>query len=254
MIGLFILPAIIFLIAVVFYRQRRDELQLLQIENDKLELQLPDLLEEQQPIILRGVAPPKGLTKQSLEASPRLHGYPIGGILLQEVLRSPASLAATKGLPTMKRPDRIQLAEELSLPVWSDHTWLPRLKESRFTGFLGSMETEAIIGGLGLWRTSAIYTMLFPTEGDFIVSIVSKNSEAFLPKKWEYRYPDSFTQDDTPLISELKYIDIIARPGTAVLLPPHTLVSMQPKVPTAFHSFSTIEYHEPISKLAKSLS
>jgi hypothetical protein len=254
MIELFILPAILFLVAVVFYRQRRDELSILQIEQDRIDLQLPDLLEEQQPIVLRGVAPPKGLTKASLEASQRLHAYPVGGILLQDVLKNPSSLSTTKGVPTMKQPERIMLAEELSLSVWATHTWLKKIADSRMTGFMGTMETEAVIGGLGLWRTTAIWTLLFPTEGDFIVSLLSKGSEAFLPKAWNYRYPDGFTQDDTPLVADLKFIDIILRPGTTLCLPPHLLVSIQPKDPSVFHAFAIVEYHEPISKLAKSLA
>ena len=254
MIGLLFLPAIVFLIAVVFYRQRREELSILQIEQDQIPLQLPDLLEEQQPIVLRGVAPPKGLAASSLQAAPRLHAFPVGGIELGQVLSNPTTLASTHGAPTMKRDERSQLAEELSLSVWATHTWKDQLAASRPIGFLGSMDSEAVIGGLGLWRTTAVETLLFPTEGPFVASILSKGSEAFLPKTWQYRYPDEFTQDDTPLVSELKFIDIILRPGTALCLPPHTLISMKPKELTVFHAFAIVEYHEPISKLAKSLS
>jgi hypothetical protein len=254
MIGYLILPAILFLVAVVFYRQRRDELSILQIEQEQINAQLSDLLDEQQPLVLRGVAPPKGLTKGALEASPRLHAYPVGGILLKDVLANPSTLASTNGAPTLLRSQRRMLAEELSLPIWSTHTWKDKLGEARPIPFLGSMDSEAIIGGQGLWRTTAVYTLLFPTEGAFIASIVSKSSEAFLPKAWTYRYPDTFTQDDTPLVADLKFIDIILRPGTALCLPAHILVSMKPKEPSEFHAFACIEYHEPISMLAKSLS
>jgi hypothetical protein len=254
MIELLILPAIVFLAMVVFYRQRRTGLSILQIEQGQIESQLPELLEEQQPLVLRGVAPPKGLSHASLKAITRLQGFPVGGVTLQQILESPSLLQSSKGLPTLTRPDRILLAEELSLPIWASHTWKERISEARLTSFMGSMQTEAIIGGLGLFRTSAIYTLLFPTEGEFVASIVSKESEAFLPKSWNYRYPDTFTQDDTPLVSELKYLDIILRPGTALCLPAHTLVSMKPKDEKAFHAFAAIEYHEPISMLAKSFS
>jgi len=93
-----------------------------------------------------------------------------------------------------------------------------------------------------------------PTEGTYTVSIVSRESETFLPPKWLYRYPGSLSPNDTPLVSDLKYTDIIVRPGTMICFPPHMIVSMEPKSADTFSAALILEYHEPVSLLSKSFS
>ncbi len=84
-----------------------------------------------------------------------------------------------------------------------------------------------------------------------MVSLLLKDSEEFLPPSWQYRYPGSFTTNDTPLVSDLKYMDIVLRPGTALLLPPHTVVSLEPAADSSpFQAAVILHYHEPISFLA----
>ena len=92
-----------------------------------------------------------------------------------------------------------------------------------------------------------------PTEGIYTVSILSKDSESFLPKDWMYRYPGDLSPNDTPLVAELKYIDIIVRPGTMICFPPHFVISMKPNH-EVFTAAVVVEYHEPVSLLAKSFS
>ena len=100
-------------------------------------------------------------------------------------------------------------------------------------------------------RAKALYTCLIPTEGSYVVSLLSKSSEPFLPSTWENRYVTSLTSDDTPLVADLKYMDIVLNPGKALCIPAHMIFSVEPKGP--FCSAAIIEYHEPISLLAKSL-
>jgi hypothetical protein len=106
---------------------------------------------------------------------------------------------------------------------------------------------------MGMTRTTARYTCIMPTEGIYTVSILSKDSEAFLPKEWMYKYPGDLSPNDTPLVADLKYIDIILRPGTLICFPPHFVVSIKPNQ-ESFTAAAIVEYHEPISLLVKSLS
>jgi hypothetical protein len=239
----------------LFYQHRRSELEVLQLEANQLE-QLPELLEELQPVVIRGVVPPKGFTRESLQKIPRLANYSVGGQPLSVILDKPDILFGAEGAPTLSQEAREQLAKELSIPIWANHTWLPTFSQSTWIGpLVGSMKTETVFGGMGMTRTTAKYTCLMPTEGNYTVSILSKQSESFLPEHWQYKYPAALTLNDTPLVAELKYLDIIVRPGTAVCLPPHCIISMEPATKTAeLFALVIVEYHEPITLMMKAFT
>lgn len=252
MIDILLLIGLVFFIAVLFYKQRHPSLEILQAEETQLDEQLSDLLEEQQPLIVRGIIPPKGLTKESLEKIPRLAQFSVGGQPLDDILKNPVMLSGGKGQPVLSQHRREELAAELSLQVWAEHAWLPRLKQTTWTGWaVGCVKTEVLLGGLGMTRTKANYTCIMPTEGIYTVSILSKDSESFLPKEWMYKYPGDLSPNDTPLVADLKYIDIIVRPGTMICFPPHFIISIKPNQ-ESFTAAAIVEYHEPISLLAKS--
>jgi len=251
MIEIFIVLATIFLIAVVFYMQRHPEITILQVEQDQVQEQFPILLEERQPIVIRGCQSPKGLTQEALQKSNRLAQFTVGEQTLSSIVASPLE---NSGRPILTQDEREELAEQLSIPVWATHTWLPLFKEySWLSPFLGTLQTEVLLGGTGMARTKALYTCIVPTEGKYMVSLLSKSSEAFLPPNWEYRYPSSLTSDDTPLVADLKYLDIVLNPGNALCIPAHMIISIEP-VGNSFHSAAILEYHEPISVLSKSLN
>lgn len=246
---------ILFLIAVLWYKQRRSDLQILQLEHEQLSDQFSELLEEQQPIVIRATPLPRGLSRDALQSISRLSNFPVGDKALKVVLDSPDLLASAAGLPILSSEHRGTLATELSVPIWSKRTWLEHLSSTAwFGGALGSLDSEVVLGGLGLHRTVAYGTLLIPTEGTYTVTLLAKDSEEFLPPSWEYRYIGSFTVNDTPLVNELKYLEIVLRPGTSLWLPRHLIVSMEPKEPSAFSSALVLEYHQPISKLVKSFS
>lgn len=250
-----ILVSILFVISVLFYKQRRSDLQILQLEQEQIPTQLSDLLEEQQPIVIRGIQPPRGLTAEGLAKAPRLASFPVGGQPLSVVLQTPAFLASAAGTPTLSLSHRQTLAEELSIPVWATHNWLPHFSQVSLMGpLVGTMRVEAVLGGMGMWKTTAKLTACMPTEGTYILSVLSSESERFLPKAWNYRYVTSLTPNDTPLVADIKFLDILVRPGTALVLPPHTIVSMEPQAPSTFSALAIIEYHEPISLMAKTLA
>lgn len=228
-------------------------MEILQAEEEQID-QLPDLLQEQQPLIIRGISPPKGLTKEALLKIPRLADFSVGGQPLQDVLNTPAMLYSTNGEPVLSRERRDLLATELSIKLWADHLWLPRFSQTTWTGWLlGCTRAEVVLGGMGMFKTTAKYTCIMPTEGVYTVSIVSRDSESFLPPNWNYKYPGRLSPNDTPLVADLKYMDIVVRPGTTICLPPHMIISMEPQE-KEFSAAAIIEYHEPVSLLAKSFS
>jgi len=252
---IFVCIFVCILIVFLFYRHRRSELEIIQIENEQLSDTFSDLLGELNPIVVRGIVPPKGLTHESLQKIPRLANFSIGGQAMSYILEHPEVALSAGGIPTIARAGREELAKELSIHIWSDHTWLPIFSASTWLGGLvGCMRTEAVIGGLGMIRTTAKYTCLMPTEGTYTLSILAIHSESFLPTVWQYKYVSSLTLNDTPLVADLKFLDIVVRPGTMICLPPHFIISMEPKAVDTFVAFAIVEYHEPITLIAKSFS
>jgi hypothetical protein len=248
-----ILFTIIFLIAVLFYKQRRDDISILQIEQAQLATS-GDLFVEKQPLILRGSSAPNGLTAEGLKHIPRLGAFPIGPFTLSDCIANPANLNGI-GNPLQTLENREQLADELSLPIWANITWKEIFAETSWIGwFAGTLKTQMLLGGIGLSKSTAIYTLILPTAGIYNVSLLSSSSEKYLPssEKWQYRYPTTLSVNDTPLVAELKYIDIILRPGTGLCLPSHMVYSLQPKEANQWCSAVIVEYHEPVSLLARS--
>jgi hypothetical protein len=250
-----VIVALIFLFGVLFYKQRREDISILQIESQQLPTST-ELFSEKQPLIVRGAAPPQGLTAEGLKQIPRLASFPVGTVSLSETIAAP-SLLGSYGLALQTPEQREQLAEELSIPIWAGITWKSVFAPTTWLGSVaGTLKSQMMIGGQGLSRAVGLYTLILPTDGTYTVSLLSKSSEQYLPtpkEKWLYRYPTTMSVNDTPLIAELKYIDIVLRPGTGLILPPHLIYSLQPQSASSWSAAILIEYHEPISLLAKTL-
>lgn len=113
-------------------------------------------------------------------------------------------------------------------------------------------------GNKGLHKTMA-WTFLFATEGELHVTIMPESMEPFLPAEWRHLFPANITEKDTPFLKDLKYIDIILRPGTALFMPPHWFMSWiqaetEQTDTTPLAMACTISYHTPISYMAFHLS
>jgi hypothetical protein len=85
--------------------------------------------------------------------------------------------------------------------------------------------------------------------------MMSKKEDKYMPAGWQGRFADSFTVADSPYVSQLKYLDIKLRPGTALLVPAHWKVSWAgaagaDKGTAELPFMAIIGLHTPISKLA----
>ena len=108
------------------------------------------------------------------------------------------------------------------------------------------------MGEKGLRKTTAIYTMIYPTSEPLEVTLLTEHQETYLPKVWRGRFPEVLTIQDTPLVGEIKYINIKVRPGNVLIIPTHWFVSIRAvnrevEKPLLW---SWIEIHNPISSLA----
>ena len=250
---LFIL-CIVFFIAVCFYKQRRDSTELLQAEFESQE-SFNELFEERQPIILRGAPTPQSLSLEQLSKMTRLYEFQLqdstANPTLREYMASPAIQAG--GVPLLSADKSLLLSKELALEIWVSNVLQNFLQDiGGIFSLAYTTSVKTMLGGIGMQRATAITTLILPVDGKYTVSLVNKKSEQFLPTIWKYRYPRTLTINDSPLVSEIQYIDIVLRPGTMLCLPTHCIYSIEPDE-NAFHSAICIEIDSPISKLTKFL-
>jgi hypothetical protein len=243
---------ILFFISVIFYKQRRNTVEILQSEYSGLD-SLKELVTEHQPIIIRNTPIPQSLTTDQLSKMDRLGEFQFGEnspLTLRQYLTAPQVSA---GAPLITNRAAQNLSKELALPIWVSHTIQDAIQEmGGFFGIFYSQRIQPVFGGIGMQRATAVMTFFLPVEGTYTISLVSPKSESFLPNDWKYRYPDTLTINDSPLVAEIKYIDIILRPGTMICLPAQTIFSMESN-DAAFHSGLWIEVDSPVSNLAKFL-
>ena len=257
LVEVFLTLCVLFFISVWFYSQRRESIEILQVEFSNSLLTLHELLQESQPIILRGCPFPQILTRVKLSEVPRLNEFPlrIGSSTTLESYRNhtgntfPDDQAV--GIPILDTSLSRTLAKELAMDTWVNHTYSEFITElSGYFSIFKSTRVSTILGGHGMVRPSSLYTCILVTEGTYTVSLVNKRSEQFLPSAWTYRYPPSLTVNDTPLVGEIQFIDIILRAGTMIIIPCHTIYSICPKSISDFHAATVIELDSPISNLA----
>ena len=115
-----------------------------------------------------------------------------------------------------------------------------------------SLDSEVYMSSMGMRKTLAAYTLIYPTNGTFTASILMESATKFLPPDWEGRFVSEMRQADSPLLNEVQFMDVILRPGHMFIMPPHWIISM--KSTDTPPVFAWIEVHHPISKLAASLA
>jgi len=244
---------IVFFIAVVFYKQRRESTELLQSEFTNSQDSLKELFEERQPIILRTTPTPPSMTLDQLTKMVRLYEFPLHSkATLREYMASPN--IQIDGAPLLTLESSKLLAKELALEIWVSNVLGETIQDmGGLFSIVYSQTVKSMLGGAGMQRASSIMTMILPVEGKYTVSLVNRKSEQFLPAVWKHRYPRTLTINDSPLVGEIQYIDIVLRPGTMLCLPSHCIFSIEPDEPSTFHSALWVELDSPISTLTKFL-
>jgi len=238
-----IIIATIFIIAVFFYKQTNPEYRILQVEKGEFS-KLLDLLPELSPIVVRGLTMPNFWTTQDIALNPRLKTIPLVYPGFQPF---PLSAAHTTVLPTRPSATAQQIALESGIQVWAEHTILPVFAPLWYSPAI-SLMSAALIGQQGLQQTTAFLTILMPTQDPIKVSLLHKKQYDYCPKNWQYSLPSTWTKATTPLVGEIQFIDVIVRPGTLLVLPPHWRYSYTSDAEKPM--VALLELQHPLSQLA----
>ncbi len=238
-IGFFI--TVLLAVFIVFYRQAIEQYNILQIEASQIN-DLPKLLSERTPLVIRDIGQPKIYTPDVLKGNARLQQFPIGtNITLGQYIKNPKQV-------TIPKKASILLAKESGLSVWFEHNWFSKLLAYPFLEHIHTLSAEAMIGDMGLRKTTGRTTLLYPTSGSFEVTLLTEHQEKYLPAIWRGRFPEVFTVQDTPLVGEIKYITIKLRPGHILCLPTHWFYSVRATDKPALWAKFTLD--DPISYVA----
>jgi hypothetical protein len=223
MLEILAILGVLFFIAVLFYKQANESFEVIQLEAERLQ-ELPTLYADHAPIVIRGFqVPPLGSQKE-LEKREHIMNMAVAtNLSLKALLQSSGSLQNF----SWKKETATFLARESGLHTWFQQTLFTQILPSQYTKFLYSFQTSLYPDHRGLFKTKAFQTVLMPTQGTAIVSLMLPKAEPYLPNKWEGRRFESLTPADTPLLSQIQFMDIKVKKGNILLLPAHLIVNVK---------------------------
>jgi len=238
MIEWIVILLIIFCIIVWYYSQSVAEYSLSQIKESQISTQLAQVWEERKPVVVsenksRGIWVAEGLRQTRFwGAQPIWNDY----------VNNPNKLLMTD------RAQQLTWAEILGISQIDSDTLLNWFNLSPM---VFSVRTEAHIGPEGLRQTYGWATSISCTDGEARCIMVHSAQKARLPPGWlGLRWVDA-TVAHHPLWTQVQYIEVILRPGTTLIVPPHWIVAIEPLNPSKPIWWIRSDVHHPISSWAQ---
>jgi hypothetical protein len=231
---------IILCIFIWYYKQSVSEYSLSQIKEAQISMQLSTLWEEKKPVVVSEVRPQEIWLANSLKqtrfwgAQPVWNDYETNPNIIVPINRA-QQLAWSEILGIS------QIQSNLLLNWFDLSPWL------------FSVRTEAHIGPEGLRSTFGWATAISCTQGTARCILLHNAQKAKLPAGWSgLRWRDA-TVAHHPLWVQVQFIEIILRPGTTILVPPHWIVAIEAMDQQPIWWLRS-DVHHPISKGAQLLN
>lgn len=244
MLEIILIISILFLIITFFYKQAVCEFRINQIEWSQKE-NINELLNEKVPLVMRSIPSATFWTHQDVLVRPCFRDIPI----FQETTLTDWIMSSTpKSICPWKYSQAEIIANISGIHIWATK-WLHSFVIHPLLKFWLYPKYHCWAGNVGLRKTFATWTCIFPVDSEITLTIMPESVQNSLPEKWVDTFPADLTIKDTPFIADLKFIDIILRPGNCIFMPAHWFVSWVAagdKTPMV----CSISYHTPISLLA----
>jgi hypothetical protein len=232
-------------IAILFYKQANEQFEILQLEANRFQ-ELPTLYEDHSPIVIRGFSVPS--IGNFAELKKRKHILQMA-IAPKKTLYSVLQNSHELSHWTFHPETAEFLAKESGLTTWFKislyHLFLPNI----YTKWMYSFKTYLYPHHRGLFKTTAFQTIIMPTQEQARVNLILQTAESYLPTKWKERQFQSLTTRDTPLLSQIQFVEIKLKKGNILVLPPHLIVDIATDSEEDCW-FLLAEVHHPISKVA----
>lgn len=243
---------LIFLVLTFFYKQAIYEFRLNQIEWSQSD-KLPDLLSEKVPIILRGRPPTAFWTQEDIHLRSVYNSVPIfeNSTLVDWIgCTDPGTIC-----PWGKEHARLLGTRYISgLELWTERILNPLIyRGNPLAKWWLRPINQCWAGSKGLWKTVAPWSAIFVTQGAVVCSIMTESVESSLPVQWKGAFPSDFTAYDTPFVGDLKFIDIVIRPGSLLFMPAHWFISwkaLDEGNDSICPMVCSVEYHSVVSRFA----
>lgn len=247
MLEILLLFGVIIIILTFFYKQAVCEFRINQMEWTQKE-NIHSLLHEKIPLVVRGLPPATIWTHQDVLTRSCFQDLPIFQEMnLQEWIAS----TSHDTICPWKDSQAEKIGSVCGISIWSKK-WVEPVLLTSFLRWWISPIYQCWAGRVGLKRLFATWTVILPVDGAIIVSILPESVESSLPVPWLGCFPSELTPKDTPFLSDIKFIDIVVRPGNALIMPPHWFVSWIGESTTSSKApmVCTLSYHSPISRMA----
>jgi hypothetical protein len=246
MLEIILIISILFLILTFFYKQAICDFRINQIEWPQRE-NLSSLLNEKVPIVLRSIPSATFWTHDDTLARPCFKDIPI---FKETSLTDWISSSNPDSLCPWKYSQAETIAKVSGINIWANK-WINSLIINPLLKFWMFPKYHCWAGNIGLRKTFSTWTCLFPVDGEITLTIMPENNESSLPANWVGCFPANLTIKDTPFVGDLKFIDVILRPGKCIFMPAHWFISWT-STPTSEKTpmVCTISYHTPVSLLA----
>lgn len=246
MLEIILIIGIIFLILTFFYKQAICEFRINQIEWSQKD-NIYSLLSEKVPLVLRSIPNATFWTQEDALVRPCFKEIPI---FQETTLTDWIASSTPDSICPWKYSQAETIANVSGINIWANK-WLNPLIINPIVKFWMFPKYHCWSGNFGLQKTYATWTCFFPVDGEIIFTIMPENVQNSLPANWVGVFPGNITIKDTPFVADLKFIDIILRPGNCIFMPAHWFVSWTSttesnKTPMV----CSISYHTPVSLLA----
>lgn len=246
MLEILLVFGVIFIILTFFYKQAICEFRINQLEWTQRE-NIHALLHEKVPLVVRGLPSATIWTHEDVMTRSCYQDLPI----FQETnLQDWIATTNSQTVCPWKDTQAERIGTTCGISIWAKK-WIEHAMVKPFLRIWMSPIYHCWSGRVGLRRLFATWTVILPVDESIVVSILPENVESALPASWVGCFPSELTLKDTPFLSDIKYIDIVVRPGNALIMPPHWYVSwVEGKESTKAPMVCTLSYHTPISRLA----
>lgn len=239
---------VILLIFVFFYKQSNHDFNILQVESLSKAI---SILGERSPTVIYPFDVHIALwTRKDLLKRPSIMEFPLQNTTLDALLHgTPAEEQII-----LSRTEAETLADTVGIQLIVQNDIFQTFRDTFWWSPLLSLRTEALIGAQGLRKTYAYSTLICPTEGSILVSLLNGASEQYLPPMWEGKRLKTMTRDQAPHLEKIQYVDVIVRPGSLLMVPPHWKICWEAyETPeNGLSSLTTfIEIHHPVSRLVE---
>lgn len=255
---------LILIFTVIFYRAAIHEYTIIQKDWSSIDVNWTDLISERAPLIIRDV--PVDWTRLWTNNRTGKFGWPVvledgkrksrssWSIFLQSKTNNRISngniLAETAGL----LEQATVISNEFRRPFWLPGSFAVGKTTANI---IKPTSTDFI----GLKKTTAEATCWVSTDGSpiriWLAHEGATKGGEWLPNNPYGRDPWALKPEETPWISELKFLEVRLRPGNMLILPPHWWIALRclNEEGSAVSSGSwywTSEFHSPISLVATS--